>query len=133
MRVRIHRGTQEIGGTCIEVESQGKRIVPDVRLPLDAATPDEHELLLPDVPGFRQPDDSLLCVVMSDPHMDHFGLARHMRPEVPVHIGQGAASYDLIPQPEQAIGQPRLSVGDVVFAAGLKVYGGRVGESQIGT
>ena len=30
MRVRIHRGTQEIGGTCIEIEAQGKRIALDV-------------------------------------------------------------------------------------------------------
>ena len=35
MRVRIHRGTREIGGTCIEVEAQGKRIALDVGLPLD--------------------------------------------------------------------------------------------------
>lgn len=26
MRSCIHRGTREIGGTCIEVESQGKRL-----------------------------------------------------------------------------------------------------------
>ena len=30
---------------------------------------------------------------------------------------------DLIPQPPQTLGQPRLLVSDVVFAAGLKVYG----------
>ena len=35
MKVRIHRGTREIGGTCIEVEAQGKRIALDVGLPLD--------------------------------------------------------------------------------------------------
>ena len=59
MRIRIHRGTKEIGGTCIEVEAQGKRIALDVGLPLDA--PDEgHERLLPMVPGFREPDGSLL-------------------------------------------------------------------------
>lgn len=40
MRVRIHRGTKEIGGTCVELESQGKRIVLDVGLPLDVADPD---------------------------------------------------------------------------------------------
>ena len=44
MRIRIHRGTKEIGGTCIEVEAQGKRIALDVGLPLDAPDdPEEHE------------------------------------------------------------------------------------------
>ena len=36
MRIRIHRGTKEIGGTCIEAEARGKRIALDVGLPLDA-------------------------------------------------------------------------------------------------
>ena len=89
MRLRIHRGAREIGGTCIEVEAEGKRLVLDVGLPLDA--PDEaQERLLPEVPGFREPDASLLGVLISHGHMDHYGLAAHIRPEVPVWIG-GAA------------------------------------------
>ena len=89
MRLRIHRGTKEIGGTCIEIEAQGKRIALDVGLPLDAPD-DGQEELLPEVPGFREPDDSLLGVVISHPHQDHYGLARHIRPEVPVWIGKAA-------------------------------------------
>lgn len=86
MRVRIHRGTKEIGGTCIELEAQGKRIALDVGLPLDAPRDEEsHQSLLPAVPGFREADDTLLAVVISHPHMDHYGLARHIRPSVPVH------------------------------------------------
>ena len=93
MRIRIHRGTKEIGGTCIEIEARGQRIVLDVGLPLDA--PDDksvHESLLPSVQGFREPDESLMGVVISHPHLDHYGLARHIRPEVPVYIGQHAHS-----------------------------------------
>ena len=89
MRVRIHRGTKEIGGTCIEVEARGKRIVFDVGLPLDAPD-DGHEDLLPPVDGFRTADGSLLGVIISHPHQDHYGLARHIRPEVPVYIGRDA-------------------------------------------
>ena len=89
MRIRIHRGTQEIGGTCIEVEAGGRRLALDVGLPLDAGNSDPA-LLLPDVPGFRERDDSLLGVVISHPHQDHYGLARHVRREVPVYIGETA-------------------------------------------
>ena len=89
MRIRIHRGTKEIGGTCIEIESAGKRIALDVGLPLDAPE-DGHERLLPAVPGFREADDSLLGVLISHPHQDHYGLARYLRPEVPVYIGEAA-------------------------------------------
>ena len=89
MRLRIHRGTKEIGGTCIEVDSEGKRIALDVGLPLDAPE-DGHESLLPAVPGFREPDDSLMGVVISHAHKDHYGLAPYIRPGVPVYIGEGA-------------------------------------------
>ena len=91
MRIRIHRGTKEIGGTCIEMEAQGKRIALDVGLPLDApGDAEEHEDLLPQVPGFREADESLLGVFISHPHVDHYGLARYILPKVPVYIGQAA-------------------------------------------
>ena len=77
MKVCIHRGTQEVGGTCIEIESQGKRIVLDVGLPLEATDSIEN---LPQVEGFRERRDSLLAIVISHPHVDHYGLARYLLP-----------------------------------------------------
>ena len=89
MRLRIHRGAKEIGGTCIEVEAGGARLVLDAGLPLDA--PDEgQETLLREVPGFRERDPSLLGLMISHGHIDHYGLAKHVRPEVPIWIGEGA-------------------------------------------
>ena len=91
MRLCVHRGTKEIGGTCIEVEAQGKRLVLDVGLPLDAPDgEDVREGLLPAVPGFRERDDSLLGILVSHPHMDHYGMAPYVRPDVPVYIGEDA-------------------------------------------
>ena len=91
MKICVHRGTKEIGGTCIEVESQGKRIVLDVGLPLDAPE-DEQSLdkLLPKVSGFTKMDESLLGVLISHLHMDHYGLAHKIREDLPVWIGEGA-------------------------------------------
>ena len=70
MKACIHRGTKEIGGTCVEVESQGMRIVLDVGVPLDVADPDQFDLH--PVKGFEKPDPSLLGVVISHPHQDHY-------------------------------------------------------------
>jgi len=36
MRICIHRGSKQIGGSCVEVESQGQRLLVDFGLPLDA-------------------------------------------------------------------------------------------------
>ncbi len=67
MKVCIHRGTNEVGGTCIEIESQGKRIAVDVGLPLESVDSPES---LPMVEGFQQQSESLLAVVVSHPHLD---------------------------------------------------------------
>ena len=39
MRICIHRGIQEIGGTCIEIGAQGKLIVLRLGLPLTLNSP----------------------------------------------------------------------------------------------
>jgi ribonuclease J len=84
VKVCTHRGTQEIGGTCIEIESQGKRLVLDVGLPLDSQ---ESAELLPRVKNFREADESLLAVVLSHSHPDHHGLARYLRPATQMIMG----------------------------------------------
>ena len=84
MRVCIHRGTQEVGGTCIEIESQGKRIVLDLGLPLEATDSIES---LPQVEGFREQHESLLAVVISHPHLDHYGLAHYLLPDTQMIMG----------------------------------------------
>ena len=61
-RGRIHRGTRQIGGTCVELEACGARILLDLGLPLDAA--EVSDTLLPDVAGLRSPDPSLQAIVM---------------------------------------------------------------------
>jgi ribonuclease J len=88
MRICIHRGTKEIGGTCVEIESQGQRVVLDVGLPLDAVDPDEFPLH--PIKGFEAPDPSLLGVVISHPHQDHYGLAYRLPKETTFLVGNAA-------------------------------------------
>ena len=73
MKICIHRGAKQIGGTCVELECQGKRLVLDIGLPLDAEDPDQIEM--PDVPGLGAEDPSMLGIIISHPHQDHYGLA----------------------------------------------------------
>lgn len=105
MRICIHRGTKEIGGTCVEIESQGKRIVLDIGLPLDSTHPDDEHLH--PVPGFDKPDESLLGVLISHPHQDHYGLAYRLPKETVFLIGEAAQSI--------------LEAADYFTPAGLKL------------
>ena len=74
--VCIHRGTRQIGGTCIELECQGHRILLDLGLPLDAGD-DDPASLLPEIAGVQTADPSLLALVLSHGHADHWGLASY--------------------------------------------------------
>ena len=90
MRVRIHRGAHEVGGSCIEVEAQGARLVLDLGRPI--TVPKDDHVPLPPVPGLRDEDPSLLGVILSHPHLDHFGLLEQARASVPLYIGAAAAA-----------------------------------------
>lgn len=88
MRLCIHRGTNEIGGSCVEIESHGKRIVLDAGLPLDVANPESFPLY--PIRGFDAPDSSLLGVVISHPHQDHYGLAHRLPRMTRFLVGKAA-------------------------------------------
>jgi ribonuclease J len=88
MKVCIHRGAKQIGGTCIEIESQGKRLVLDVGMPLDTDDPAKAEL--PAVSGFDKEDPSLLGIIISHPHADHYGLANRVPKTTTFLMGEAA-------------------------------------------
>src|SRR3954452_9055538 len=84
--VCIRRGTQQIGGTCIELACHDKRILLDLGLPLNAGALDPAPLL-PPVPGLSAPDPNLLALVISHGHADHWGLGPHARSTLPIVTG----------------------------------------------
>ena len=89
MKACIHRGAHEIGGSCVELEFDGKRLVLDVGKPLDV--PLGEEAVLPPVRGLTGGDPSLLGVLISHGHPDHYGLADAIHPEVPIYVGEATA------------------------------------------
>lgn len=90
MRARIHRGAHEIGGSCVELEHAGSRIVLDLGRPLTAGW--DEDIPLPDVPGLATGDDAgLLGVVLSHGHADHWGLVPQVHPDVPRYCGRATA------------------------------------------
>jgi ribonuclease J len=88
MRVCIHRGSKQIGGSCVEVESLGQRLLIDLGLPLDAEN--NSIQYLPDHVGLDGSDPSLLGILISHPHLDHFGLLAHISPKIPIGMGPAA-------------------------------------------
>ena len=116
MRTCIHRGAKQIGGSCIEVEAQGSRLLLDLGLPLDAER--NHAGLLPPVEGLLEPSDSLLGVIVSHPHMDHYGLLGHVRPDLPVAMGAAGrrileAAAPWMPEGSRTVPNPGRELKDL--------------------
>lgn len=88
MQVCIHRGAREIGGNCVELASSGRRIIIDLGLPLDVQGSGTN--YLSDIPGLINKENSLLAIIISHPHLDHFGLLSSIHPGIPVIMGADA-------------------------------------------
>lgn len=102
MNVRIHRGAAQVGGTCVELECEGKHILLDLGLPLDAH---DGEIPLPAVPGLGTDDPSLLGVIVSHLHGDHCGLVPYA---AGLPLAMGPIASRILRQAEFFTGRPPL-------------------------
>jgi len=76
MNCRIHRGANEIGGSCVELSTESTRIFIDAGLPLNG-----RSCSLPsDI-------DSVDAVLISHPHLDHYGLIDQIPDNIPIYMG----------------------------------------------
>lgn len=85
----VHRGSHQIGGTCIELDCDGTRIVLDCGLPLSAIESDGgapgFESPRPPVPGLFGEGPPVRGIFLSHAHPDHAGLIQHTLPSIPVY------------------------------------------------
>ncbi|KRG56154.1 MULTISPECIES: MBL fold metallo-hydrolase [Stenotrophomonas] len=88
MKACIRRGSKQIGGSCIEVEQNGLRLLIDLGLPLDAT--ENVAELIPAGLKLDGSDQSLLGILISHPHLDHYGLLAHVDGSIPVGLGAAA-------------------------------------------
>ena len=118
MELTIHRGTHEIGGTCIELMSGSSRLILDLGLPLVNESGDQFSLnsdetsvdtliqsgVLPDIPDLFQKNRSIdTSLIISHAHQDHYGLAHYIEAAIPVYLTKGTkalmeASQIFLPQ-----------------------------------
>ncbi len=110
MQLTIFRGSSEVGGNCIEVQSGDTRIILDVGMPLFDENGQAHdgftlgrmntdeleaERIIPKVPGLFSGDDSPDAILLSHAHLDHVGLLKHTKPSIPVYASKGTSKMML--------------------------------------
>jgi ribonuclease J len=109
MNLIIHRGSDEIGGTCIELCSGNSRILLDFGMPLVTKSgkgfdfkpyknlPAEELVkkgVLPDVQGAYDSNPEIDGLLISHPHADHFGLMQYLDPKIPAWLGK--ATHEIL-------------------------------------
>lgn len=102
MNFKIHRGTKEIGGSCVEIWTESTRIVVDFGMPL--VNPDKilfdsrnikklsvKELIskgvLPDIKGLYEKSENT-ALILSHAHQDHFGLIKYVNEKCKIYLGK---------------------------------------------
>lgn len=105
MRIRIHRGAHEIGGSCVQIEADGATLLVDAGLPLADRTPALPKSLSTEV--------ELSAILISHPHLDHYGLLAQM-PQVPVVMGAAARRIIQAARPYMGLPALNLSGADLV-------------------
>jgi len=110
MTTIIHRGAEEIGGSCVEICSDTTRIVIDIGMPLmnpdgsgfdssKVETQSAQELIdekvLPNIPGLiLKEDEKKTALLISHAHRDHYGLIDFVNKNIPIYLGK--ATHKLI-------------------------------------
>ena len=84
MTLTIHRGTHEIGGSCVELHTAEAKILIDFGLPLDydKRTPEEQEQIRSDAAEWCKGVNALF---LSHAHADHYGLFDLLPNDTPVY------------------------------------------------
>jgi ribonuclease J len=88
----VHRGTHQIGGTCIEIQhASGERLILDAGRQLDA--PKGANDIVPASLDRARP----ATVLISHPHQDHWGLIDQLPASWPIWTGTKSAQLIAIP------------------------------------
>jgi len=102
MNFKIHRGTKEIGGSCVEIWTESTRIVVDFGMPL--VNPDKTQFdsraikklsvkelirkeILPDIKGLYEKSGNA-ALILSHAHRDHFGLTKYVNEKHTIYLGK---------------------------------------------
>lgn len=88
MTLTIHRGTNEIGGSCVEIATNSTRVLIDIGLPLDfdKKTDEQKQQIREQA---RNWCDDVDAIFISHYHQDHHGLLSEVTPDIPVYVTAG--------------------------------------------
>ena len=88
MKIQIHRGQNQIGGSIIEISTDKTRVIFDAGINLD----ESDDIEIPQIDGLFRGDARYDAVIVTHYHGDHIGLLPHVLEEIPIYMGKQAGS-----------------------------------------
>ena len=89
MKVKVIKGTNQIGGCITEIVSDEARIIIDFGLDLDDGIIDDKEDLL-EIEGLTIGRSSYDAVFITHSHSDHIGLIHKINKDIPIYIEENS-------------------------------------------
>lgn len=108
MQLVIHRGTHEIGGSCVEITGGQGRLIIDIGVPLVDSSGQKFNIrdykgysgpelvekgILPNISGLYKWDtnnDRPNGILISHAHIDHYGFYKHIHEDIPFYLGEAS-------------------------------------------
>lgn len=113
MNIVIHKGTNEIGGSCIEVKSDSTTLLIDFGAPLDENSQ-----------KVDMSNTKIDAVIISHPHQDHFGEILNIDTSIPIYCGK--LSLELMNATKLFTGGEILKNNFTTFEAWKSFYAGDI-------
>lgn len=91
MQLTVHRGTHEIGGSCVEIRTERTKVLIDLGLPLDNdKLPKERQI---EIRGkAREWCRNADAIFISHYHADHYALLTECEKTTPIYMSVGTAA-----------------------------------------
>ena len=86
MTIKVHRGTNQIGGSIIEIATSCTRIFFDIGINLE----EKETVIVPKIEGLFYGKRNCDGVFISHYHSDHIGLLPNLLPNIPIYMGEKA-------------------------------------------
>ena len=136
MNFQIHRGTKEIGGSCVEIWTKSTRMVVDFGMPL--VNPDKTHFnsreikkispsvliekgILPNIQTLYDKSKNT-ALILSHAHQDHYGLINYLHEDCKIYLGKATQKLieitNIFTNQDWTISNPKLFESGKTFAVG---------------
>lgn len=91
MILTIHRGSHEIGGSCVELSTKNSRLLIDAGSPLPQKNDFQNKEEMPESlkVSLKRPQPTFEGILISHAHQDHYGILDKLPSDIPVYLSKG--------------------------------------------